>query len=108
VGPNFRLALRRLLASPGFAAVAIGTLALGTYLMLLTILGLEQHQALSALAHPGYKHFLRLRVRGDGSAIDGWALGRVDPLHGKDPVVLVDKFTWTNPKAPSASALPRH
>ena len=26
---NFRLAVRRLLASPGFAAVAIGTLALG-------------------------------------------------------------------------------
>jgi hypothetical protein len=85
-------------------AVYGGTLALGTYLMLLTILGLEQHQALSALAHPGYKHFLRLRVRGDGSAIDGWAFGRVDPLHGKDPVVLVDKFTWTNPKRP----LPRH
>ena len=29
MGQNLRLALRRLLASPGFAAVAIGTLALG-------------------------------------------------------------------------------
>ena len=78
-------------------AVYGGTLALGTYLMLLTVLGLEQHQALSALAHPGYKHFLRLRVRSDGSGIDAWALGRVDPLHAKDPVVLVDRFAWNNP-----------
>jgi hypothetical protein len=78
-------------------AVYGGTLALGTYLMLLTVLGLEQHQALSALAHPGYKHFVRLRVRSDGSAIDAWVLGRVDPLHATDPVVLVDAFTWQNP-----------
>jgi hypothetical protein len=78
-------------------AVYGGTLALGTYLMLLTVLGLEQHQALSALAHPGYKHFVRLRVRADGSAIDAWVLGRVDPLHAKDAVVLVDAFSWKNP-----------
>lgn len=103
----FLVHLMKITASPfelaAFAyAIAVygGTLALGTYLMLLTILGLEQHQALSALAHPGYKHFVRLRVRGDGSAIDGWVLGRVDPLHTKDPVVLVDEFTWTNPRAP--------
>lgn len=63
------------------------------------MLGLEQHQALSALAHPGYKHFVRLRVRSDGSGIDAWALGRVDPLASekKDPVVLVDRFSWKNP-----------
>lgn len=75
-----------------------GTLALGTYLMLLTILGIEHHQAVSALAHPGYRHFVRLRVRRDGAAVDGWVLGRVDPLHAKDPVVLVDRFTWENPR----------
>lgn len=80
-------------------SIYAGTLALGTYLMLLTILGIEQHQALSALAHPGYKHFVRLRVRRDGSGADGWVLGRVDPLSAKDPVVLVDRFSWTNPKA---------
>jgi len=92
----------------GFAyAIAVygGTLALGTYLMLLTVLGLEQHQALGALAHPGYKHFVRLRVKRDGSAIDAWVLGRVDPLHAKDPVVLVDKFSWKNPSRPDC---PKH
>lgn len=80
-------------------SIYAGTLALGTYLMLLTILGIEQHQALSALAHPGYKHFVRLRVRRDGTAIDGWVLGRVDPLSAKDPVVLVDRFRWENPRS---------
>lgn len=75
-----------------------GTLAIGTYLMLLTLLGIEQHQAFSALAHPGYKHFVRMRVRRDGSGVDGWVLGRVDPLSQKDKVVLVDRFFWKNPK----------
>jgi hypothetical protein len=78
-------------------AVYLGTLAIGTYLMLLTILGLEQHQAFSALAHPGYKHFVRLRFRKDGSRADGWVFGRVDPLASDDEVVLVDQFTWYNP-----------
>jgi hypothetical protein len=77
--------------------VYVATLIFGTYLMILTLLGLEQHQAFGALAHPGYKHFVRLRVRKDGSAVDGWVLGRVDPLSKKDKVVLVDRFTWQNP-----------
>jgi hypothetical protein len=78
-------------------SVYFGTLALGTYLMLLTILGIEQHQAFSALAHPGYKHFVRLRFRKDGTRADGWVFGRVDPLASDDEVVLVDHFTWNNP-----------
>lgn len=77
--------------------VYVATLLFGTYLMLLTLLGLEQHQAFGALAHPGYKHFVRLRVRKDGSRVDGWVLGRVDPLSKKDKVVLVDRFSWLNP-----------
>lgn len=81
-------------------SVYVGTLAIGTYLMLLTILGLEQHQAFSALAHPGYKHFVRLRFRKDGSRADGWVFGRVDPLAEDDEVVLVDRFTWDNPRKP--------
>lgn len=81
------------------ASIYGGTLAFGTFLMLLTILGLEQHQAFGALAHPGYKHFVRLRVRRDGSAVDGWVLGKVDPLRKNEPVVLVDRFTWTSPLA---------
>jgi hypothetical protein len=79
-------------------SIYVGTLTIGTYLMMLTLLGLEQHQAFSALAHPGYKHFVRLRARRDGSCVDGWVLGRVDPLSHKDKVVLVDTFKWTNPQ----------
>ena len=79
-------------------AGSIGVLALGTYLMLLTILGLEQHQAFSALAHPGYKHFVRLRFRKDGRHADGWVFGQVDPLKKGEPIVLVDRFRWKNPR----------
>gem|GEM_PF-430892 len=68
----------------------------GMYLTALTIFGIEQHQAFSVLAHPGYKHFVRLRVRRDGRHIDGWVLGKVDPLSASEPIVLVDQFTWTN------------
>jgi len=85
-------------------SVYVGTLTIGTYLMLLTILGLEQHQAFSALAHPGYKHFVRLRFKKDGSRADGWVFGRVDPLAKDDPVVLVDTFRWENPMASRGSA----
>jgi len=78
------------------AGVYTGTLVVGTYLTALTIFGIEQHQAFAALAHPGYKHFVRLRVRKDGSAIDAWVFGKVDPLNASDPVVLVDQFSWKN------------
>jgi hypothetical protein len=87
-------------------AIVGGTLAIGTFLMVLTILGLEQHQAFAALAHPGYKHFVRLRVRQDGSAIDGWVLGKIDPLNPFDKVLLVDQFTWNNPAVSSAPCKP--
>jgi hypothetical protein len=85
------------------AAIYIGTLAFGSFLTALTIFGLELHQAFSALAHPGYKHFVRLRVRKDGTAVDGWVLGRVDPLGARDNVVLVDRFTWKNHRAAAAT-----
>lgn len=92
-------------AAVAFAlSIYVGTLAIGTYLMLLTILGLEQHQAFSALAHPGYKHFVRLRFKKDGSRVDGWVFGRVDPLVKDDPVVLVDRFRWDNPMKPASVA----
>src|SRR5690606_4658426 len=38
----------------------------GAYLALLTRVGLEHTQAFTALDHPGFKHFLRLRVRAQG------------------------------------------
>lgn len=80
-------------------AVYCGTLSFGAFLMALTIFGLEQHQAFSALAHPGYKHFVRLRVRRGGEAIDAWVLGKVDTLNPAEKIVLVDRFTWRNPVA---------
>jgi len=76
--------------------VYTGTLVFGTYLTALTVFGIEQHQAFSALAHPGYKHFVRVRVKKDGSGADAWVFGKVDPLDPADPVVLVDQFSWKN------------
>lgn len=84
-------------AVPFAIAVWVATALFGLYLATLTMLGLESHQAFAALAHPGYKHFVRLRVKRDGARIDGWVLGKVDPLAKGDRVVLVDRFRWTNP-----------
>jgi hypothetical protein len=88
------------LASSLVLSVFPAALGFGTFLMALTLTGLEQHQAFSALAHPGYKHFVRLRVRKDGSAVDGWVLGKVDTLDPKSEIVLVDRFNWKNPHVP--------
>lgn len=83
--------------APGIVALvvgaAVGAFLFGAYLALLTVLGYENTQAFTALDHPGFKHFVRLRIRADGSAIDGWCLGLTDPVAGEDPV-LVDTFTW--------------
>jgi hypothetical protein len=94
------------LGATGFALSAYAlsiypaVLGFGAFLMVLTLLGLEQHQAFSALAHPGYKHFVRLRVRRDGSAVDGWIIGKIDTLDPDSPVVLVDRWTWKNRRGP--------
>lgn len=76
-------------------AVAFGTFAFGAYLSALTRLGLEHMQAFTALGHQGFKEFLRLRVRADGSAVDVWAIGLEDPLAPAEKPVLVDSYTWT-------------
>jgi len=75
-------------------AVFYGAFVFGAYLALLTLLGLEQTQAFTALDHPGFKHFLRLRVRKDGSAIDFWCLGLTDPLHPDARPELVDQASF--------------
>jgi hypothetical protein len=95
--------LLRLHFVPTTYAVASATLLLtifaatyvfGFYLAHLTRRGIEHTQAFTALDHPGYKHFLRLRVRADGKGIDGYCIGLTDPL-GKDAAPeLVDTFTW--------------
>jgi hypothetical protein len=76
------------------AAVLAGAWIFGAYLSLLTRYGFEHTQAFTALDHPGYKHFVRLRVRADGRGIDGWCVGIVDPLGADQKPVLVDCFSW--------------
>jgi hypothetical protein len=79
-----------LIATLTFAvAVFYGAFVFGAFLAVLTYLGLEQTQAFTALDHPGYKHFLRLRLRKDGSALDMWCLGLTDPLApGAEPELI--------------------
>jgi len=75
-------------------AVFAGTLVFGGYLTLLTLVGYEHMQALTALDHPGFKPFLRLRVRADGRGIDAWCIGATDPLRAGQRPELVDHFVW--------------
>jgi hypothetical protein len=74
--------------------VFIGAFVFGAYLALLTLLGYENTQAFTVLDHPGFKNFVRLRVRADGQGIDGWCIGVVDPLGENGKPVLVDQFKW--------------
>ena len=74
--------------------VSAGVFVFGGYLSLLTVLGYENTQAFTVLDHPGFKHFVRLRVRADGRGIDGWCIGAADPLGAGATPVLVDRFEW--------------
>ncbi|MEX2264783.1 MAG: hypothetical protein WD696_22705 [Bryobacteraceae bacterium] len=82
----------------GLSTIAIGVFTgafvFGSYLALLTLLGYENMQAFTVLDHPGFKHFVRLRVRADGRGIDGWCIGAADPLGDGEEPVLVDHFSW--------------
>ena len=81
-----------------FAVVVLGSVVasgvFGAYLTMLTLFGVENTQAFTALDHPGFKHFLRLRVRRDGRGIDVWCIGLTDPLRSGEQPVLVDAFFW--------------
>jgi hypothetical protein len=74
--------------------VFLASYVFGFYLALLTRRGIEHTQAFTALDHPGYKHFLRLRVRHDGKGIDGYCIGLTDPLAPDAKPELIDVFTW--------------
>jgi hypothetical protein len=74
--------------------VFVGAFVFGCYLALLTLLGYENMQAFTVLDHPGFKNFVRLRVRADGSGIDGWCIGAANPLGDDGNPVLVDHFSW--------------
>jgi hypothetical protein len=83
------------LAALTFAvAVFYGAFVFGAFLALLTFLGLEETQAFTALDHPGFKHFLRLRVRKDGTAVDFWCLGLTDPLSPDSKPELIDAASF--------------
>jgi hypothetical protein len=75
-------------------SVFTGSFLFGAYLACLTGLGLEHTQAFTSLKHPGFKHFLRLRVRQGGKQVDGWCIGLTDPLSRDQNPELVDSFTW--------------
>lgn len=75
-------------------AVFSGAFAFGAFLAALSALGLESTQAMTALGHPGFKHFVRMRVRRDGSRVDAWTIGLLDPLAKDAKAVLVDRWSW--------------
>lgn len=67
----------------------------GGMLMLIARLGLNHAQAYAAMGSPGFKHFLRLRVRTTASVshVDAFVVGVVDPIARPTPV-LVDTFRF--------------
>lgn len=69
-----------------------GPLVIGYFLLSLVLAGLEHHQAFAVLGHPGFKHFVRMRARGDGR-IDAWVIGKGDTL-GADPPEIIGAFRW--------------
>lgn len=79
------------------SAVGTGGFVFGSFLAMLTYLGYENTQAFTALAHPGFRHFVRLRVRADQSGVDAWCLGLEDPLDPECKPVVVDAFAWELP-----------
>ena len=81
-------------------AVVLATMAssflFGVMLMLIARLGLSHAQAYAALGSPGYKHFVRLRVRAGAqgmSQVDAWVVGIVDPIARPSPL-LIDTFRF--------------
>src|SRR5262249_46953166 len=80
-------------ALPVMAATAfLGAFVLGFFLLVLALTGLEHQEGFAALGHPGYRHFVRLRVDPSGK-VEGFVVGKDDPL-AKGPPRLVDRFAW--------------
>ncbi len=69
-------------------------LLFGVFLTLCALGGLEMQQVFTVLGHPGFKHFVRMRVSPDGT-IDAWVIGKDDPLVASGPW-LVDRWTWNS------------
>ena len=111
-GFDAALAWLKVSPSPKTAALLVfglsifgGAFVFGCYLAALALFGLNHDQAFAALGHPGYKHVVRMRARADGSAIDAWVIGLVDPLGERKPV-LVDRITFTAAPSTRPSRIP--
>jgi len=93
-----RLALPRMvptLAGDGAVMVVcalLGSFLFGMFLATLCKVGLEHQQAFTVLAHPGFKHFVRLCVHPDGK-IEAWTIGKDDAL-APSQAVEIDRFRW--------------
>ena len=88
-----------LVLSLALSTMACGYL-FGVFLAVLAAVGVNHEQSWAALGVPGFKCFMRLRVRSTegGSTVDAWVVGQVDPVR-KSPLVLVDRFTFTTPES---------
>ncbi len=80
----------------------LGSFVFGLFLATLAVSGIELQQAFTVLGHPGFKHFVRLRVSPDGR-IDAWVIGKDDPLADAGPW-LIDRWSWDGGKAEPVSA----
>jgi Calcineurin-like phosphoesterase len=79
------------------ASTLASGVAFGAMLATIARLSLNLSQPFAALGEPGFKHFVRMRVRDPEvgrSTVEAFVIGVVDPL-GKGPAVLVDRFTWS-------------
>jgi len=70
----------------------VGAFLFGCFLAICALQGLEMQQVFTVLGHPGFKHFVRMRVSPDGT-IDAWAIGKDDPLQPEGPW-LIDRWSW--------------
>ncbi len=71
--------------------------AFGAMLATIARLSLNLSQPFAALGDPGFKHFVRMRVRdpeAGPATIEAFVIGVVDPVGGSPPV-LVDRFVWS-------------
>jgi hypothetical protein len=76
--------------------------AFGAMLATIARLSLNLSQPFAALGEPGFKHFVRMRVREPEhgpASVEAFVIGVVDPVGGSPPV-LVDRFVWSGQKPP--------
>jgi hypothetical protein len=80
-------------------------LIFGVFLTLCALGGLEMQQVFTVLGHPGFKHFVRMRIAPDGT-IDAWTIGKDDPIADGGPW-LIDRWTWNGSDGRKRSPAPQ-